>query len=334
MRRNVENWLLAASDPQTSRQSPAADLSAADLTDALAAAKRHFVLGSALQAIAAWRCATDAARAAAVKPFIDDHLRDVGRTLGLRQLGEQTVNALAAVGIPCCILKGEDFASRLYAVRTLRPYRDVDVLVPRGAYHEADRIIRSLGFDPLAPDRKYAFDEYGQISYVATAAEQWSLELHWNLINSPAQRRQCSLTWEDLDFEEPAARPAAARQLTATSLLVLAAVHACVGHRFDSLQQLCDIRQICRGAAGIVDVQRLAESCRRLRCETSVAWSLDILTRMFGSHEARDLARRLRPTAGVTRSWGVLGRRTVLHPCVTTSKLRRSLARIRLKNAA
>jgi hypothetical protein len=333
MRRTVENWLLAACDPQTPRQAPA-DLSAADLTDALAAAKRHFVLGSVLQSISSWRCVNDAARAAAVKPFVDDQLRDVGRTLGLRQLGEQTAHALAAAGIPCCILKGEDFASRLYPLRTLRPYRDVDVLVPRAAYHDADHVIQSLGFDPLTPDRKYSFDDYGQISYVAKAAEQWSLELHWNLINSPAQRRQCSLTWEDLDFEAPVARPSAARQLTATSLLILAAVHACVGHRFDSLQQLCDLRQICRGAAGAIDVGRLMESCRRLHCETSVAWSLDILTRMFGSQEARDLAQRCRPTSRVKRSWGVLGRRTVLHPCATTSKLRRSLARIRLKNAA
>ena len=47
MRRNVENWLLAACDPQAP-QAPRAELSAADLADGLAAAKRHFLAKNGL----------------------------------------------------------------------------------------------------------------------------------------------------------------------------------------------------------------------------------------------------------------------------------------------
>lgn len=339
MQRQWETWLLTACDPQSSADPPRRELTAAQLAAALSAAQDHFVLGSVLRSVAAWRGRETGVRSdvyATVRTFADFHLRDTGRTLGLRHVARQAVQALTAAGILCCVLKGEDFASRLYPSPAQRPYRDVDMLVPRDAFRDADRVIQSLGFTPLAPERKYAADQYGQISYLASIPERWSFELHWNLINSPAQRQRCSIAWEDLTYQsvQPPAQAGGFRRLTPTSLLLLAAVHACVGHRFDSLQQLCDIRQICRGAAGNVDAAQLAEYCRRLRCETPLAWSLDLLVRMFRCDAARDLAERCRFSAQVARPWAMLGRHTVLRPHTTASKLRRSLARVRLKNAA
>jgi hypothetical protein len=336
MRRTWESWLVKACDPQTPAAAPRRRLSAVELTAALAAAKRHFVLGSVLQSLDAWRYADSLELANAIRPHAESYLRDAGRTLALRLIADQTIAALGAAGVPCCVLKGKDFAERLYPKPTLRPYRDVDLLVPRQHYATADAVIKSLGFAAVDPERKYAAEDYGQISYFATSPEQWALELHWNVINSPAQRRQCSIAWEDLEFEpqQPPAQAVGLRRLTSTSLLILAGVHACVGHRFDSLQQLCDIRQICRGAAGPVDADQLVEACRRLRCETPVAWSLDLVRRMFACSAARDLLARCRFSQRVARPWGVLGRQTVLRPTTPASKARRSLARLRLKNAA
>jgi hypothetical protein len=334
MHRHVENWLLNACDPQTPPAPPAGvPLSSAELTAALRAAKSHFVLGSVLQSAARWSVPAEAARAAAVRPFAQYHLQDVGRTLALRGLADLVVGKLIAAGISCCVLKGQDFAERLYPSPALRPFRDIDVLVPHNAYRDADGLIQALGFAAVEPERKYAANDYGQITYFATGAEKWPLELHWNVINSPAQRKQCSLAWEDLEFL-PAATAIGAQLLTPESLLILAGVHACVGHRFDSLQQLCDIRQICRGAAGPVDAAKLAAACRRLRCETPIAWSLDLVARMFRCPAAGELTRSCKFSRSVVRPWALLGPQTVMRPLTAASKLRRSLARIRLKNAA
>jgi hypothetical protein len=330
-----ESWLVAACDPVTPTQASPGALATADMNAALETARSHAVLGAALNSARAWGLADRPEHAHAVRHHAGDHLRDVGRTLGLRHVAQQATRKLVAAGITCCILKGEDFAARLYPTQGLRPYRDVDVLVPRAAYREADRIVQSLGFKPVTPDRKYAAAEYGQISYFALGPEKWSFELHWNLINSPAQRRLCSLAWEDLEFEPPsAARAGEAYLLTPNSLLVLASVHACVGHRFDSLQQLCDLRQICRGAAGTVDATEVVELCRHLRCETPLAWSLDLLVRVFNCGAARELRSQCDFSRRVVRPWGILGRQTVMQPNAPVSKLRRSLARIRLKDAA
>jgi hypothetical protein len=335
IQRSWETWLLAACDPIPRATPSRRRLTPADLNAALTAAKRHFVLGSALQSAAAWRLGDDAQLAAVIQPWSEFQLRDAGRTLALRVLAEQTVGALARAGIPCSILKGLDFATRLYPSPALRPFRDVDLLVPRDAYRDADQIIQSLGYKALEPERKYAADEYGQISYLANGAERWSLELHWNLINSPSQRRRCSVAWEDLEFaSQPPAEAGGLHRLTPTSLLVLGSVHACVGHRFDSLQQLCDIRQICRGADGPVDAARLSDACRLLQCETPLAWALDLVARLFHCPATRELAAQCDFSRRAIRPLRLLGRHTVMRPHTAASKLRRSLARIRLKNAA
>ena len=194
-------------------------------------------------------------------------------------------------------------------------------------------MIQSLGYAVVEGDRKYAADDYGQISYFSTSAERWSLELHWNVINSPAQRGQCSLSWNDMEFLPP--QSDGPRLLTPNSLLILAAVHACVGHRFDSLQQLCDIRQICRGAAGPIDAARLPAACVRLRCVTAMSWSLDLVARMFACAEARKLlSDETFAAAARGGAWSTIKPQTVLRPQTLGSRLRRSLARKRLKTAA
>jgi hypothetical protein len=336
MPKTWDSWLLAACDPQASGIQPSGAIAADVLRATLEAAQRHGVLGSALRSFQAWDVARDGAGVDALQSFASRHRRDIGRTLGLRQLAEQAVQALTSAGICCTILKGHDFALRLYPTPALRPFRDVDILVPCSRYKQADVIVRGLGFNPVEPERKYAAGDYGQISYLATSAEQWSLELHWNVINSPAARRTCSITWDDFAFkpQQPPAQAGGYRHLTPVSLLILAGVHACVGHRFDSLQQLCDIRQICRGAAGAIDATALAEACQRLRCETPVAWSLDMASRLFDCPASRALAAACKFSRSVVRPLALLGRQTVLRPQTRASKLRRSLARLRLKNAA
>jgi hypothetical protein len=338
--RTIDQWLLVAADPITAAAPPPGDATLDGLMTLFAAAQEHAVLGSVLASAVRWQLGKRLTKPqdrqqydSLVEHLQIDHLRDTGRTLGLQQLARQAVQAFDAAGIPSCVIKGEDFAARLYPNRALRPYRDVDLLVPRDAFADADAILQALEFTPLAPDRKYEAAEYGQISYLANCSEKWSFELHWNLINSPSQRQTCSLAWDDLKMTPPE-HLGEPWLLTPTSLLVLAVVHACIGHRFDSLQQMCDIRQICRGAAGPVDAARLMDDCRRGHCETPLRWSLELLIRLFNCPAARALAAQCRFSGHSVRTFGILGRHTVLRPNSATSRLRRSWARRRLKHAA
>jgi hypothetical protein len=167
-----ESWLLAACDPQASGLPPQNQIAAGTLVATLEAAQGHGVLGSALQSFKAWSVAPDVDCSNALKTFADRHRKDIGRTLALRQLAEQVVQSLTADNVGCTILKGQDFASRLYPTPVLRPFRDVDILVPRSRHKQADTVVQQLGFKPVEPERKYATDDYGQISYLTTSAEQ------------------------------------------------------------------------------------------------------------------------------------------------------------------
>jgi hypothetical protein len=116
-------------------------------------------------------------------------------------------------------------------------------------------------------------------------------------------------------------------------LLVLTAVHACLGHRFDSLQQLCDLRQIYRGAAGAIDPQEVCDTCQRLSCVTAMRWSLDLAARIFNCETARELA-QLPTLKSAKRNWRLIEPHLVLRPDAWMSRVRRTWARRVLKSAA
>lgn len=335
--RTVDQWLLAACDPEGLTPSPRRRLEPGDLPALVSAADDHAVLGALLESLRRWpwlRSLAESDRITAqthVDRAREQQSRVLGRTLGLGCIAKRATTALAQQRIPVAILKGMDFANRLYPSLALRPYRDVDLLVPREAFREADRALRALDLEPVAAEKKYAADEYGQISYFTPPPTQWSVELHWSLVNSPSQRGVCKFIWDDLELIP--GDPGEPWQMTATSLLVLAAVHACIGHRFDSLQQLCDLRQIGRGAAGRIDAGHLGDLCRWLGCVTAVGWSLALVGRVFACEAAQELASA--PTFALAKAgWGMLGSETILRPKTLVSRVRRSYARRLLKTAA
>lgn len=336
--RNVYRWLVAACDPHECDAPQFGILSEKDLSALLSLAEKHSVLGATLQSLSAWKAVQQSSgdgspMSTLIEQYRLNHFQMVGFMLGLQQVASQSLKALNAACIPCCILKGEDFARRLYPSFSLRPFRDVDLIVPKRNYAEADRVLQAMGYVADLPIRKYDAMDYGQISYRSAGDQRWSVELHWNVINSPSQRTNCSLCWDNLDFLDTAGANGQ-QLLTPTSLFLLATVHACVGHRFDSLQQLCDIRQLCRGLAGPIDVERLVTMCEQSGCATAVQWSMELLTRVFDCPDARNLMERCQLGRLAAKRFGVLGKQTVLCPETWSSRLRRSVARRRLVSAA
>ncbi len=337
---SLDRWLIESCDPHPRPKQPGAELATSMLPSLFANALKHATLGACLNSITKWdevdfvvQDDDPLSRSKIIADYRLEHFKNIGFTLGLREVERRALQILAAKRIPCTVLKGSDFADRIYPAPSLRPFRDVDLMVHREAFVEADRALQEIGLQPHMPRRKYDAMDYGQISYFSEGEEQWSVELHWNIINSPSQRQQCSLVWNDLQFLNQLGE-FGNHLMTANSLLLVAAVHACIGHRFDSLQQLCDIRQICRGRAGTIDAANLNEDCRRLRCSTSVRWALEMLVDIFDCPHSNRLLNQTHLNTHASARFGLLNRRTVLHPQTTSSRLCRSVARWRLASAA
>ncbi len=255
-------------------------------------------------------------------------LRQAGTTLVLRSAAVAAAAAMAKAQVPAIILKGTDFADRLYPAPLLRTQRDVDVLVPAGAVPAAQDVLRDLGYQPAPPPRLKHPGDYGQESWWPPDLAGGPVELHWNLVNSPTVRRGVNVGYEDLSFEaatdlcdtvsprgdasrttapragrqqavatvvavqsRPAARPpvAALSVPTPASCLLIAAVHGGTSHSFERLQLLCDIRQLARRAAGAIDVGWLAQTARRTGAAGTLATALRLTARALNCVHSAEL---------------------------------------------
>lgn len=69
-------------------------------------------------------------------------------TLALDRATVEAVRALQAADVPSILLKGRSFATWLYGPDEVRPYTDVDLLVPVARWDDARRVLDGLGYAP------------------------------------------------------------------------------------------------------------------------------------------------------------------------------------------
>lgn len=255
-----------------------------------------------------------------------------GLSLLLRTQLEEIAQALAAAGLRAVVMKGPQFADRLYRDASLRLFTDIDLLVAREDLSAAERALGDLGYSPAKAAMKY--DEgYGERTWRLQGAPGGPIELHWDMVNSPTLRRGVSLGLEDLMFE-PDDRPRwALARPTPAAMMLMAAVHAAASHSFDRIQMLCDVLQLTRGPAGEVDCDFLGEQARRSGAVPALSMALDLCYRIFGEATCLDLLRR----CDIARP-GWLTRRLITRGLVVRAhhpvdSFRRQLFRSMLKRA-
>jgi hypothetical protein len=339
----VHAWLLRLCDPVGVDVIPTTRLDPAGIARLLELADAHAVSGAVLAnigritaAMGRERILQDAAGSTAAVESTISAARDRWfglnvQSLILRQRTAGIVAALAGADVPAGVIKGEDFADRLYPAAGLRPFRDVDLMVPRGGMDAAAAAMASLGFREAGCGRHAG--DYGERTWDSADRPFVRVDVHWNLINSPAQRRRSSLPTEAFPWKPAADGPP--RRTTPAALLVIATVHAVLGHRFDRLQQLCDIRQVCRGAAGAVDVEWLREAAVRHGVETAVAGGLEVTARLLQDDATADIRRRFEGRGARRVPWRLLVHEsTLLEPERPFARLRRMAVREWMKRAA
>jgi len=317
--KELGSWLSALAEPVgVGRGLPDAALAAGALGRLIKLADYHGVLPAVLDnlrrlveargaaGLLAARKGSPRAEEALARAFgtAEDMLRRrAGVSLLIRGQVEEILQVLEARSVPAVVLKGSEFADRLYPRPDLRPFTDADLLVPRRAMTEAQAVMAELGYLPKPARMKYN-SGYGQRGFVRRCRPGGAVEVHWNLVNSPSLRRGISVVYEDMQLTDVAAgggRPAP----SAASLLLIAAVHAAAGHCFDRLQPLCDVCQAARGAAGQIDIDWLSAAARRTGATLALRASLDLAARMFAEPACKRLERLAAPDGGL-RLWRLL----------------------------
>jgi hypothetical protein len=347
---NTCSWLILLADPTgVQRPLPATGLRDDEWADLFSWADGHGVLPATVANLKAILRREGPQRLVASRPRQADPHERLERALEaagsmmrqriaitgiLKSHSEGVRQAMARDRLPAIIIKGCDFADRLYAHPSLRPYRDIDLLVPPAAAGRAEQVLRQLGYRPADESGgKYA-GEYGESAWRLAAPPQIVVELHWNLVNSPSQRRVVSVGYDDLQLESLHRNGLTYQQPTPASILLLSAIHAGIGHRFDRLQLLCDIGQVCRGVAGPIDLDWLRETIARTGGRGALAIALHLVGSILQEPLCDTLCDRLQ-LGRLGLSWRLLlGKSLVLRSNSPFNKLRRQVLREILKRAA
>jgi|WetSurMetagenome_2_1015567.scaffolds.fasta_scaffold21125_3 hypothetical protein len=345
------SWLLALADPASLAAAapdplPERAMWPADLAAVCDLAQRHGVLPAVLANLkralavrgraAVFRGLPTPAEAETLASAEEALVQRTGLTMLLRHQAAEITAALAGDSAPVAVIKGPEFADRLYPSPALRLFSDIDLLIRQDDVAAAETVMQRLGYEPADAAMKYDAG-YGERGWRRAKGPGGLVEIHWNLVNSPTLRRMVSVTLSDLQMEVPqitACEQAVARdrpRLTPASLLLIAAVHGATSHGFDRLQMLYDVAQVVREAAGPVDEAWLSAATVR----TGSVLALETALRLAG-----DLVPEPRCTAMLERlslppaSWlsrAALSPGTVLRAHAAVDGLRRQAFREFLK---
>jgi len=313
-------WLLWLGDPQPSHPMPSRPLPAASVRELVQTCARHGVLPAAARKMrrlsrddaARLIDAEDSGTAAnALERILEEAIEQLATKVGyselLRVAERNLTSVFRAHGIEFLILKGTSFADRLYPDPTLRPFTDIDILVPAAAMPQARTVMAAAGLAPLETASQKHAGHYAEEKWRYPLLDGLLVELHWDLVTSPKVRQAVSLKYEDL-------RPlvGAEGKPSACALLLVAAVHGAAGHGFESLQHVVDVAQAARGAGGTADPRELVLAAKGKGQIWAVQVALVTAALILSD---RDCARLARAIGASKKAWWIsriLGTATVL----------------------
>lgn len=298
--RECEQLLIQIADPHRSDPLPDFIPESDQLARLLAAAQNHGVLPAAIRNLSEIlrRPNNSAPEADSLKLDAVRKTLEAARSTLVHQMGfqmmlshhaQRVMKAFAEAEIRGAIVKGAAFAQRLYPEAALRTFTDVDILIHVADRHKVRDVMPALGFELFEFEDRIGKD-YHEQKWLLSTQKEVMVEVHSNLVHSPKLRGNMSIVYDDV------IAAGGGDGGNATALLFVAATHGAIGHQLDRLQHLVDVMQAVRGAAGSVDVDRLAEVCDRCVVKLAVAGALELAGKTFGETRCLELARLLLPS--------------------------------------
>jgi hypothetical protein len=254
----------------------------------------------------AWRCLRIRGRRERVPDRVRAglaaaHEGDAERGVRVMEELATVLGYLAAEGIRVILLKGVALVTSVYEDPALRPMDDIDLLVGERDVARADRLLRSVGYEPLA--RKA--DPRVQARMIAThhtypplvGRRGIPVELHRDLVgaNNPF-RHDLTGMWSR------GRRLSSAEDCSLLPSLEDLFLHLCINFYGDrlyssrkALGQLCDISETARGP-GALDWDFVREEALRVGLDSAVFLALFACAEVLGRVGPPDLLTTLRPS--------------------------------------
>lgn len=206
---------------------------------------------------------------------------------GLRRVLE----ALQAAGIPCIALKGVALAERIYPNVALRGMGDVDLLIRKEDFLEADGVLASIDFFPqdgiAAQALRNPAGYLASLEYRPAPSSPWTLHLHWHPVNTSVPATvfiggiDLDRIWERSETVDIA--DSRARVLSPEHLILYLCEHALrAGHSFDRLILICDLFFAIKAHEGRFAWDGLVEESRRIGLSRFAYHGLTIVHHVTG----------------------------------------------------
>jgi len=223
----------------------------------------------------------------AVSALKRDELADVASVLLLDVALSRTLAALSDRGIPAIVLKGPVLSRYLYPHRSLRPYRDVDLVVHGRQIDAAADALVEMEFVEVpyeAEVARVAFEASGaEASFhrlFVSGSERALVELHADPLQLGLRPTDEDERWR-LAREAPDIGPGA---------LILAdedqIIHLCVHvhkHGFSRLIWLKDLDLFIRARGETLDWDRIEAVARREGVKASIWYALSLASDVLGT---------------------------------------------------
>jgi hypothetical protein len=314
-------WLTWLGDPQAPKETPTAPISVAAFAELVEACARHGVLPMATRHLKRLAEAGEGSRLigapdeSSARAVLDRAIADASDRLAsivgfaelLRAVQGDVLQAFRAKGIDSMVLKGSTFADRLYPDPALRPFTDIDVIVPKAQLPGAREALKQAGLRLGGTNTEKHAGEYAEEKWVHPLLGQSPIELHWDLVSSPKVQRAISVTYEVL-----APLTDTEGKQSSHALLLVSAVHGTAGHGFERFQHVIDVAQAARGAAGPIDAAKFLRDIPAGGLRLAVQAALLTAARTLGDKRSSVLARELGSGIAASALAGLLGTTTIL----------------------
>jgi hypothetical protein len=211
-----------------------------------------------------------------------------------RELG-RLLQAFGREQLPVIPLKGPVLAEMLYPHPALRPYTDLDLLIPREALISVDGLLQRLGYQRVADDHSWNFDTTYDRATLYEGPGSIHVDLHWSLLSDPR------FSWNESDglivwkraIEIPLGGGRASG-LCPEDLLLYLAMHLAVHHGLAGLLWYWDLARLLERWGEKLDWETIVERASRWRVRTALYFALLGCERFFGPSAPHAVMSRLR----------------------------------------